>query len=316
MDNPQVEQQFRDMEQTLHQERWDFYPPRASKLGLHEYDGFLPDLSPGPVRRRLEEVRRGLDQLQGIQRRDLSPQGRMDLGQLELALQREQFELAEMRSLERDPMSNLGYLSVTNYVQRNYAPLEERLRSATKILSQVPEFLEVAARNLAQELARPILEASIESYQGMARFYREDLPRAAEDVSDRSVLEPFHGARETAARAVEGFADGLKARLEGSSADFAIGPDLYLGMLKYGEMVDLPLFPLASGGTAGPGAQPGGAGGGCPAIGPVPLPKGARRAHCPGPSHRPVTDTPGRASPGGYQGVHRKAGHHKPAVSR
>ena len=74
----------------------------------------------------------------------------------------------------------------------------------------------------------------------MARFYREDLPRAAEDVSDRSVLEPFHGARETAARAVEGFADGLKARLEGSSADFAIGPDLYLGMLKYGEMVDLP----------------------------------------------------------------------------
>ena len=42
---------------------WDFSPPSGSRIGLHEYDGRLPELSPNRVRSRAGELRRSLGQL-------------------------------------------------------------------------------------------------------------------------------------------------------------------------------------------------------------------------------------------------------------
>ena len=39
-------------------EHWDFYPTAGSRIGRHEYDGKLPDLSTSQVRRREQEIRR------------------------------------------------------------------------------------------------------------------------------------------------------------------------------------------------------------------------------------------------------------------
>ena len=33
-------------------EHWDFLPTAGSRIGLHEYDGRLPDFSAGRIRRR------------------------------------------------------------------------------------------------------------------------------------------------------------------------------------------------------------------------------------------------------------------------
>ena len=237
---------FDNLAQRLVKEHWDFYPTAGSRIGRHEYDGQLPDLSPHRITRRVEELRRGLAQLSGLaDGNGPEPEERLTHRLLELFLRRELFNLEELRPLENNPMRQVGYLNVGGYVKRDYAPLVERLRSATQVMEQVPDFLNVLDAALTADLSRPMLEMSIESYRGMARFYRVDLDQSNSGVSDSETLAHFDRAREQAAQALDAFVVKLEerpARLpQNGDGDFAIGPQLYSAMLACGEGVTAPL---------------------------------------------------------------------------
>ena len=246
---------FDNLAQRLVKEHWDFYPTAGSRIGRHEYDGQLPDLSPHRTTRRIEELHRGLAQLSGLASDNgAAPEERLTHRLLELFLRRELFNLEDMRPLENNPMRQVGYLNVGGYVKRDYAPLVDRLRSATRVLLQVPDFLNVLDAALAQQLSRPVLDMSIESYRGMARFYRVDLDQSASGVGDAGTLAAFDDARERAAQALEGFVVKLEERLahfpEGVDGDFAIGPRLYSEMLAHGEGLTAPLNDIIALGQA------------------------------------------------------------------
>ena len=248
---------FDNLAQRLVKEHWDFYPTAGSRIGRHEYDGQLPDLSSHRTTRRVEELRRGLAQLSGLadgSGNGAEPEVRLTHRLLELFLRRELFNLEDMRPLENNPMRQVGYLNVGGYVKRDYAPLVDRLRSATQTMEQVPDFLNVLDAALAKELSRPVLEMSIESYRGMARFYRVDLDQSDSDIGDSETLTLFDRARAQAAHALDGFAVKLEERLaglpEGTEGDFAIGSRLYSEMLAHGEGVTAPLNDIISLGQA------------------------------------------------------------------
>ena len=248
---------FENLAERLVKEHWDFYPTAGSRIGRHEYDGRLPDLSPHRITRRVEELRRGLAQLSGLSDgsgNGTAPEDRLTHRMLELFLRRELFNLEEMRPLENNPMRQVGYLNVGGYVKRDYAPLVDRLRSATEAMEQAPDFLNVVDGALTGELSRPVLEMSIESYRGMARFYRVDLDQSGSRVEDADTLARFDRAREEAALALDGFVARLEERLaklpKGVEGDFAIGPQLYSDMLAYGEGVNAPLRDIIALGQA------------------------------------------------------------------
>ena len=248
---------FDNLAQRLVKEHWDFYPTAGSRIGRHEYDGQLPDLSSHRTTRRAEELRRGLAQLSGLadgNGNGAEPEERLTHRLLELFLRRELFNLEDMRPLENNPMRQVGYLNVGGYVKRDYAPLVDRLRSATQAMEQVPDFLNVLDAALAKELSRPVLEMSIESYRGMARFYRVDLDQSDSDIGDSETLTQFDRARAQAAHALDGFVVKLEERLaglpEGTEGDFAIGSRLYSEMLAHGEGVTAPLNDIISLGQA------------------------------------------------------------------
>ncbi|MCY4416208.1 MAG: DUF885 domain-containing protein [Chloroflexi bacterium] len=239
-------------------EHWDFLPTAGSRIGRHEYDGRLPEFSTGRVRRRVEQLHQTLAQLSAL------PAGSGDRGSsdrddrmdrlssrlLELFLRRELFNLEEMRTLENNPQRQVGYIGVGSYVQRDYAPLPDRLRSATSVLLQVPDFLATLDSLTDRELGEPVLDAAVRAYRGMASFYRTGLSDAAAEcaVIAPDVAQEFNRARETAAQAVDGFADRLRARA--ARPEFAIGSQLYQRMLSVGEAVSTPLSDVLSIGQA------------------------------------------------------------------
>ena len=116
MQHQGVDAGFERLSKEILDARWAFYPTAGAKLGLHQYDGTLPDLSQGAVQRRGREIGDGLDRLAAFDPERLTTRERMDHALLELALRRERSELEELRVLETDPMKQLGYLNVTNYV--------------------------------------------------------------------------------------------------------------------------------------------------------------------------------------------------------
>ena len=241
---------FQELSQRLIKEHWDFYPTAGSRIGRHEYDGQLPDLSPSQNKRREEELRRGLSELRALGAIGLDETGRLSYRIMELFLRRELFIFNDLKPLENNPMRHTGYLNVSGYIRRDYAPLEDRIRSATSAMKQAPDFLEVLDQALSNRISSHVVDMSVESYSGMARFYRVDLADAATGVTDPEIVTEFNQARETAAVALDSFVERLKSRGASGPDGFAIGTKLYSGMLATGEGLDAPLSRIAAIGQA------------------------------------------------------------------
>lgn len=237
-------------------EHWEFAPTAGSRIGRHEYDGRLPDFSAGRVARRVEELHRSLAQLSSLPAEDADETGddsrmnRLSRSLLEMFLRRELFGLEEMRTLNNNPQRQVGYIGVGSYVQRDYAPLPDRLRSATAVLRQVPDFLNTLDGITDAELGEPIRDMAVEAYRGMASFYNTGLADASTQCAAIApdVAAEFDAAREIAAVAVADFARRLQDRRV--RPEFAIGSDLYRRMLEVGEGVNTPLLDVLSIGQA------------------------------------------------------------------
>ncbi len=80
----------------------------------------------------------------------------------------------------------LWHIDPSPYILRNYAPLETRADALANALSQVPRVTRDLATHLATgEAARPVLDAAIDSYQGMAEFYERDIAEAVAEPEGR-----------------------------------------------------------------------------------------------------------------------------------
>ncbi len=246
MARKEVDLAFEQLSQRLIKDHWDFYPTAGSRIGRHEYDGRLPDLSPAQNARREGELRRSLSELQALDADGLDESGQMSYRIMELFLRRELFIFNDLKPLENNPMRHTGYLNVSGYIRRDYAPLEDRLRSAASAMRQSPDFLDVLDKALDDTLSSHVVDMSVESYSGMARFYRVDLAEATNGVTDQEIAGEFDLAREAAAAALDGFVERLKARGNSGPEGFAIGSELYSGMLATGEGLEAPLSRIAA----------------------------------------------------------------------
>lgn len=238
------------LSQRLIHEYWDFYPTAGSRIGRHEYDGHLPDFTPASLSSRAASIRAGLSQVSAIDACGLSNEDRLSHRLLEQFLNRELFTLTEMRPLEFNPMRQVGYLNVSSYVTREYAPLASRLSSASQVLAQIPDFLEILDAALSDQVGAPVLDMSIEAYSGMARFYRQDLGQAVAGFDDPAILAEFSRLRESAAAAVDRFVERLRVRREGAPPEFAIGARMFEAMMSQGEAVTISLDELERVGQA------------------------------------------------------------------
>ena len=110
-------------------EMWEHYPSIASRLGLHQYDGRLPSISMPAMAKRASELRQGLDSLESIDTTALSARSYYDHHMLTAALHKELLELTELRWHENNPMEMMWHIELSGYIQRDYAPLEQRAAS-------------------------------------------------------------------------------------------------------------------------------------------------------------------------------------------
>lgn len=241
---------FEDAAERILQATWEQYPSTASGMGLHKYDGRLPDLTRRALAGRAREIERGIEALERIDITALSATNYYDHHILAAALRKESLELTELRWHETNPMELLWHIELSGYIQRDYAPLPQRVEALTQALAAVPGYLAGLKGVLSGRLAAPVLEAAIEAYAGVATFYDNDLVAAVSDLTDRELLAQFHVARGDASAAVGAFVDHLKALTPYADAGFAIGSRNFAALLKYGEAVDMPLEHLLDVGEA------------------------------------------------------------------
>src|SRR5947209_11134501 len=151
------------------------HPLEGTALGLHEYDGKITDYSRLALDAELSRLRRFDDRLNKFDRTKLSPRQSVDLRILQAAVKKDLFEMQEMSVFERNPMVYARAADVNVYIKRNFAPLEDRVRSLVAIESQIPNILIAARTNLNDVIPKPYVELAIQIAKGSADFLKKDL---------------------------------------------------------------------------------------------------------------------------------------------
>src|ERR1700736_866454 len=145
-----------------------------------------------------------------------------------------------MASFERNPMAYARAPDVNVYIKRNFAPLEDRVRSIVLIEQQVPNIVIAAKTNLNPVLPKPYVELAIQIARGSAAFLRKNLVEAVADLKDEGVRAECQDSNRKAATALTDYAAWLeREKLPKTSDDFALGEEKYRRFLSETELVDL-----------------------------------------------------------------------------
>src|SRR5437867_2612998 len=216
-------------------------PLEGTALGLHEYDGKIFDHTRLALDAELSRLRRFDDRLAKFEPTKLSPRQSIDLRILQAAVKKELFEMQDMATFERNPMVYTRAADLNVYVQRNFAPLEDRVRSLTTIEAQIPNILIAARTNLNDVLPKPYVELAIQIAKGSADFLKKDLVVAVGNLKDEQLRVGCHEANRKAASALNDYAAWLeREKLPKASLDFAVGEENFRRFLAQTELVDLP----------------------------------------------------------------------------
>jgi uncharacterized protein (DUF885 family) len=216
------------------------HPLEGTALGLHEYDGKISDYSRLALDAELSRLRRFDDRLAKFDPSKLSARQSIDLRILQAAVKKDLFEMQDMSIFERNPMVYADAADVNVYIKRNFAPLEDRVRSLIAIESQIPNILIAARTNLNEQLPKPFVELAIQIARGSADFLKKDLIAAVGGLKDEQLRVAFPEANRKAANALNDYAAWLeREKLPKASLDFALGEEKFGRFLAQTELVDL-----------------------------------------------------------------------------
>jgi uncharacterized protein (DUF885 family) len=204
-------------------------PRYAVFLGLHEYDGMLPDYSMSAVRSWADKAEILKDRLERIDTGSLDPRRKLDILCLQLLLEDDLFDVRELDVHATRPFVYAFPLGVTPYISKPYAPLEERIKSVNKHLMQIPRFLDQAGENLNRSLAEPFVKVSSMMLQGTVQELNGDASLEAAKASQPTRRE-FEKLRDAAVERINSFLADLKEKYS-TNMDFGMGREKFQKVL-------------------------------------------------------------------------------------
>ncbi|MBW4704891.1 MULTISPECIES: DUF885 domain-containing protein [unclassified Micromonospora] len=202
-------------------------PGVATSSGDHRYDDRLPDLSAGAVAADQAMLREAADALAEVDTDSLDVEEQVDHALLSALVDRELFELSEIRAFEWDPLVHNPGPLLHALLARPYAPVEERLAHLAGRLTAVPDAL-ATARTTLRDMPRVHAETAVGQFVGTAALIRDEVPLL---LAQAPTLAGTVGPAATAAiAALDEFVGWLRA---GLAAETGPGRDPRLGRRRW-----------------------------------------------------------------------------------
>jgi hypothetical protein len=223
-------------------------PERAVSAGLHQYDGKASDWSLDAMREysawlaATMDAARSYDDLQGIDA--------FERDYLVSALGGQAFWIDETDYLTKNPTAYIYRIGLGVYIDREYAPLEQRLKAYTEYSASLPHRLQQMRDNLEPPLPAPYVEMGQRVLNGLAGYLVTTVPQQFAAVEDEDLQRQFAAANTAAAEAVQATADWLGELKATATQDYALGEDLFLRMLRETQGLDITLEELQAAGQA------------------------------------------------------------------
>jgi uncharacterized protein (DUF885 family) len=218
-------------------------PEYAVYLGIHEYDGKITDFSKQSIDSELIRLKTYEQKFSAIDSASLSPEMYYDLRILLGALMNEIFNFEDLQIFKKNPLVYFepspvidGFLAIdlSLYLNRSFAPFEERIKSIVSLEKEIPGIVTNVESNLADSLAKPYINSTIETVKGSVSFLENDLVDAVKNITNDSLKTAFNTSNKKAVSSLNEFIQYLeKEKLPKANNRFAIGRDNYIKMLSY-----------------------------------------------------------------------------------
>lgn len=211
-------------------------PISATQIGEHRYDNRIDDVSAQGIAAGIEQTRALLDALEAIDTQQLSRDNQVDAAILRNQLEGDLFRATTLADWQWDPQfySGLAGSAIYGLMARDFAPLPDRLRSATERMEQIPQIFAAARANL--DPARvPKIHAETVARQNrgilslVETFITPNLDQLQGDQRQR--LQAAISALEAAVNQHQQWLD--EQLVPNAKGDFRIGAELYDAKLRF-----------------------------------------------------------------------------------
>lgn len=211
-------------------------PVAATQIGKHDYDAKLDDLSAAGRQKLVDFSKKLLTELDAIDTRKLSRENQIDAAILRNQLRSDIWNLETLQSWAWDPQvySGLAGGAIYNLMARDFAPMPQRLRSATARMEKIPTLFTQMRENL--DPARvPKIHAETVAKQnagllslidGLVMPYADQIQGEDRKKFDEAVA----GLRKAVAEQQKWLDETLVPNAKG---DFRLGQTLYDEKLQY-----------------------------------------------------------------------------------
>ncbi len=221
-------------------------PAAAVNAGLHEYDGQIPDISAAAMQEYVDWLETTLAGVHSYA--DLQGFEAFERDYLAAGLKGQLFWLTVTDYPKKNPLFYDDGLSFSVYVDREYAPIEQRLRAYTRHVSQLPAYLQTMRDNLEPPLPAPYLEIAYGVFSGLKVYLETTVPELFAAVADEQLQRQFREANAAAGEAVQQTADWLESLKAAATNDYALGEQRFLQMLRDTQGVDISMAELKAAG--------------------------------------------------------------------
>jgi uncharacterized protein (DUF885 family) len=222
---------------------FQYDPVSATAAGFHRYDALLSSLAKKEIEGNIAALKSFKQQIEAFGGTGLSPSIAADRELALAQLESQTLSLETIRAWEKNPdvYSSLATNAIFVVMSRSFAPAEDRLRSVIARERLIPRLFQSARENLKNP-PRIYTEVAIEQLPGIASFFKDDVPKAFQKVTDKALRAEFDQTNQATIHAVQDYESFLKKDLlPRSNGDFRIGAENYRKKLLYDEMVDVPL---------------------------------------------------------------------------
>jgi len=226
---------------TGHLHRYD--PAEAVSLGLHAFDGVLPDRSPAALDQLIAQLDKDRQALLGAEVTTTRHKAERDvlLHEVREAL----FRLVDLDAFRTNPMAYSGAINLDSYIIRDYAPLFRRAAAVIKLCNGLPAYLSQARANLRLPMPRPWIDTALLQTKGYLEFADKDVRGQLATVTiplvNQAEIDP---ALDTCKRALAEHAAWLEQQQPQGTTAFALGEPRFLKMLAETQGVEIDLARL------------------------------------------------------------------------
>ncbi len=221
-------------------------PDWATILGFHQYDKSAPDYSQESIENQISELKSFEKQFDSFQNKRLAAQSQIDLQLIKSTIKADLLSLSEIKDWQRNPdtYSSQSSSMIYDLISRDFAPIEERLKSVIAREKKIPSVLEAGKKNLRNP-PKVFTEVALEQLPGIINLFENSVVETFNSVQDEKLHKEFLESNKNVIAALKDYEKHLQeVVLPESKGNFALGNELYAKKLLYEEMEDTPLDDL------------------------------------------------------------------------